>query len=126
MREIKTLSDLKERLQAGFENNEESLEQYGKTYSTQLKAYLIESNLSPKDAECPKGKWEKLDDSVGWYGNKDEDLSNTLFLDSTRNRVWIIYNLMDATESDFFMDKWLERKGLDRCWLSRNHLLHWQ
>ena len=43
MREIKTLDDLKERMQAGFENNEESLEQYGKTYSTQLKAYLIDS-----------------------------------------------------------------------------------
>jgi len=54
MREIKTLNDLKERMQAGFENNEESLEQYGKTYSTQLKAYLIESNLSTKDAGCPE------------------------------------------------------------------------
>jgi hypothetical protein len=126
MREIKTLGDLKERLQAGFENNEESLEIFGKTYSTQLKAYLIESNLSLKDAECPEGKWRKLDDSVGWYGNIDGDLSNTLFLDSTRDRVWIIYSLMDATESDFFIGKWLERKGLDRCWLSRNHLLHWE
>lgn len=126
MREIKTLGDLKERLQAGFENNEESLEQYGKTYSTQLKAYLIESNLSIKDAGCPEGNWQKLDGSVGWYGNKNGDLSNTLFLDSTRNRVWIIYSLMDATESDFFINKWLEKKGLDRCWLSRNHLLHWE
>jgi hypothetical protein len=126
MREIKTLGDLKERLQAGFENNEESLELFGKTYSTQLKAYLIESNLSITDAYCPEGKWQKLDGSVGWYGNKDGDLSNTLFLDSTRDRVWIIYSLMDATESDFFINKWLERKGLDRCWLSRNHLLHWE
>ena len=126
MREIKTLGDLKERLQAGFENNEESLELFGKTYSTQLKAYLIESNLSLKDADCPEGKWQKLDDSVGWYGNKDGDLSNTLFLDTTRDRVWIIYSLMDATESDFFIDKWLGRKGLDRCWLTRNHLMHWE
>ncbi|KAF5414170.1 MAG: hypothetical protein C5S49_07245 [Candidatus Methanogaster sp.] len=46
MREITTLGDLKGRLQAGFENNEESLEEFGKTYSTQLKAYLIESNRS--------------------------------------------------------------------------------
>ncbi len=126
MREIKTLSDLKERLQAGFENNEESLEIFGKTYSTQLKAYLIESNLPLRDASCPEGNWRKLDDSVGWYGNTDGDLSNTLFLDSTRDRVWIIYSLMDARESDFYIENWLKTKGLDRCWLSRNHLLHWE
>ncbi len=126
MREIKTLGDLKERLQAGFDNNEESLELFGKTYSTQLKAYLVESNLTLKEAGCPEGKWEKLDGSVGWYGNIDGNLSNTLFLDSTRERVWIIYSIMGATESDFFMEQWLHRKGLDRCWLSRNHLLHWQ
>jgi hypothetical protein len=93
-------------LQAGFENNEESLEVFSKTYSTQLKAYLIESNhLSPKDAGCPAGVWKKLDDSVGWYVNRDADFSNTFFLDSTRDRVWIVYSLMDASESDlgFFM-----------------------
>lgn len=39
MREITTLGDLKGRLQAGFENNEESLEEFGKIYSTQLKAF---------------------------------------------------------------------------------------
>jgi len=127
MREIRTLGDLKERLQAGFENNEESLELFGKTYSTQLKAYLIESQINPKDADCPQGNWHKLDDSIGWYGNKDGNFPNTLFLDSTRDRVWILYSLMDATESDLFIDKWLEnKKGLDRCWLSRNHLMHWE
>lgn len=125
MREIRTLADLKERLQAGFENNEESLELFGKTYSPHLKAYLIESNLALRDAGCPEGEWRKLDNSVGWYGNKDGDLSNTLFLDSTRDRVWILYSLMDATESDVVVDKWLNRKDLDRCWLSRNHLMHW-
>ncbi len=129
MREIKTLGDLKERLQAGFENNEESLELFGKTYSKQLKAYLIESNLSPENAGCPEGNWQKLDDSVGWYGNKDGNFPSTLFLDSTRERVWILYSLMDATESDLTIDKWINpenRKGLDRCWLSRNHLMHWE
>ena len=129
MLEIKTLGDLKERMQAGFENNEESLEQYGKTYSTQLKAYLIESQLPPNEIVCPDGKWRKLDDSMGWYGNKAGNLPNTLFLDASRNRVWIIYSLMDATESDLIIDKWLvpeNRNRLDRCWLTRNHLMHWE
>ena len=125
MREITTLGDLKGRLQAGFENNEESLEVFGKTYSTQLKAYLIESDQSIVGAGCPIGKWRVLD-STGWYGNQDENLPNTLFLDGTRERVWIIYSMLDAAESDLAIKNWVEsRKGLDRCWLSRKQLLHW-
>jgi len=107
MREITTLGDLKGRLQAGFENNEESLEEFGKTYSTQLKAYLIESNRSVDVAGCPIGKWQGLD-STGWYGNRDKNLSNTLFLDGTRERVWIIYSVLDAAESDLAIKNWVE------------------
>lgn len=125
MREITTIGDLKGRLQAGFENNEESLEEFGKTYSTQLKAYLIESNQSIDVAGCPIGKWQGLD-STGWYRNQDEKLPNTLFLDGTRERVWIVYSILDAAESDLAIKNWVEsRKGLDRCWLSRRQLLHW-
>ena len=116
MRKITTLGDLKGRLQAGFENNEESLEAFGKTYSTQLKAYLIESNQSIDVAGCPIGKWRGLD-STGWYGNQDENLSNTLFPDGTRERVWMICSIPDAGESDLAIKNWVEsRKGLDRCW----------
>lgn len=33
---------------------------------------------------------------------------------------------MDADTSDKLIKKWVSsKKGLDRCWLSRNHLLHW-
>lgn len=89
--QISTLRDLKERLQAGFENNEESLERFGKTYSNQLKAYLIESNNSlPGALRCPAGMWRKLD-SDGWYVNLDDKRPNSLFMDSTRDRVWVIY-----------------------------------
>ena len=65
MREITTLGDLKGRLQAGFENNEESLEEFGKTYSTQLKAYLIESNRSV-DSE----QGENLETRILWQGDQ--------------------------------------------------------
>ena len=126
MRKIITLNDFKERLQAGFDNNEESLEQFGKTHSNQLKAYLIESNQDISAIDCPDGTWESLD-SPGWYTNRGGSAQNTLFLDSTRERVWIIYSILDASESDFAIKRWIENKnGLDRCWLSRKQLLHWE
>jgi hypothetical protein len=75
---------------------------------------------------CPCGKWQKLD-SVDWYVNKGKDFQNTLFLDSTRDRVWIMYSIMGATESDGYVEHWIKSTtGLDNCWLSRNQLLHWE
>src|SRR5512136_2901191 len=101
MRPIHSLRDFKELLQAGFESNEESLEAFGKTYSAQLKAYLIESNKpSPDSIKSPLGSWNRID-PAGWYSNLDAELPNTLFLDATRDRVWILYSLLDATKSDF-------------------------
>jgi hypothetical protein len=127
MRPVHSLRDFKELLQAGFESNEESLEAFGKTYSTQLKAYLIESNNpDPGSIKSPLGPWSKIDAS-GWYLNQDSEFPNTLFLDSTRERVWILYSLLDATESDSIVEKWVRgTNGLDSCWLSRGHLLHWE
>lgn len=114
-------------MQAGFDNNEESLELFGKTYSTQLKAYLLESNhLNLNNIRCPIGNWRKLD-AKGWYGNYGGEFPNTLFLDSTRDRVWIVYSIMEATESDLFIENWTRStKGLDNCWLSRRQLLHFE
>ena len=119
MRSVRSLRDLKELLQAGFESNEESLEAFGKTYSTQLKAYLIESNKpTPDSLGSPLGSWNKID-PAGWYSNQDAELSNTLFLDSTRDRVWILYSLLDATASHFMFENWINNtSGLDKCWLS--------
>ena len=114
-------------LQAGLERNEESLESFGKTYATQLKAYLIESNhLTLNAVGCPLGEWCSLD-VRGWYGNREASSPNSLFLDATRERVWIVYSIMDASESDMYVDKWIKgKKGLDHCWLSRKQLLRWE
>jgi len=127
MRPIHSLRDFKELLQAGFESNEESLEAFGKTYSSQLKAYLIESNKpAPDSIKSPLGPWNKID-PAGWYSNLDAESPNTLFLDSTRDRVWILYSLLDAKESDFMVENWIKNTNdLDNCWLSRGHLLHWE
>jgi hypothetical protein len=125
MKHIQTLQGLKEVLQAGFDDNEALLEQYGQTHITQLKAYLLETNRSIDEVGCPLGRWKSLDAS-GWYINHGSQSPNTLFLDTTRERVWILYTVLDATEADAVTDKWIRNlQGLDRCWLSRNHLLHY-
>jgi len=126
--QIKTLNDLKVKLQSGFDSNEESLVVSGKTYTTHLKAYLIEiNNLTPTQIKSPDGKWKKLEDSTGWYKNISKEKPNSFFLDATRDRVWIIYSMLEANESDFFVDKWIKtNQGVDRCYLTRNHLLHWK
>lgn len=123
---IKTFVDMKHLFQAGFEDNVESLSHFGATYSKQLKAYLIESNLGLSDIHCPKeyGHWKKLD-ADHWHMNEGGHSPGSFFLDSTRKRVWILYSLLDASESDAVVSKWIESiNGLDRCWLSRNQLMH--
>ena len=126
MPRIKTFVEMKHLFQAGFEDNVESLSQFGATYSKQLKAYLLESNLSLSEVHCPKeyGHWKKLD-ADHWYMNEGGHSPGSFFLDSTRKRVWILYSLLDASESDAIVSKWIESiNGLDRCWLSRNQLMH--
>lgn len=125
MGRIQTLQNLKEMLQAGFEDNEALLAQYGQTHLTQLKAYLLETNYPIDEIECPLGSWSSLG-GAGWYINRGGRSPSTLFLDATRKRIWILYTILDATEADAVTDNWVRRiKGLDRCWLSRNHLLHY-
>ncbi len=125
MRRIQTLQALKEMLQAGIEDNEALLRQYGKTHITQLKAYLLETNRSIDEVGCPLGRWRSLD-AGGWYINHGGPSPDTLFLDTTRERVWILYTVLDALEADAVTNTWIrDLKGLDRCWLSRNHLLHY-
>ena len=126
MRKVNTLRSMKEAFQAGFEKNIEMAEDFGTFYENQLKAYLIESNLPPEDVGCPEGRWEGLD-SVGWFINAGGELPGTLFLDATRDRVWIIYSKMEAGLSDSYINSWLMgRKGIDRCWLSRKQLFNWE
>jgi hypothetical protein len=125
MRQIQTLRDIEELFQAGFENDEDTLEQFGKIQATQLKAYLIESNRSLDQIGCPLGAW-RHQDSDNWYANSETYTPNTLFLDTSRGRVWVLYSLLDATKSEEIVNGWIKNtQGLDKCWLSRNHLLHW-
>jgi len=125
---IRTFFEMKNRIQANLEENEESLSPYDKIYSKQLKAYLIESNKIINDINCPAGygRWERLDTS-NWYVNQGGNYPGYLFLDTSRRRVWILYSLLSAEEFDAITEKWLTANiGLDKCWLSRKHLLRWE
>ncbi len=127
---IDTLGGFKERVQAGFDNNEKTLQKYGKYVSTQLKAYLIEVNQNKLDhISCPAGIWRSLDKG-DWYVNVDDNepkYSYSFFLDKNDERVWRIYSILDATTSDDLVDHWVQNnRGLDHCWLTRDMLMHWK
>ena len=122
---VATLAEFKELVQATLENNEVSLHAFGKTLKTQLKAYLIESNVpSPANLPVPRGgTWAQID-PAGWYVARGQAARDSLFLDTTSGRVWKLYSLLEANESDAVADDWVEdTKGLDHAWLSRGQLL---
>ncbi|WOX55328.1 hypothetical protein R6Y95_07605 [Methanoculleus palmolei] len=123
---IHDLYDLRTWLQAGLDDNRETTG-YGAARSPQLKAYLLESNSgSLADFGCPLGRWDTLD-RKGWYINRGGTSPYSIFLDKTRSRVWILYSVLGVKESDALVEKWVrENVGLDRCWLSRQQLLHWE
>lgn len=124
MRLIGDVRDFKELLQGHFDENEASLDRYGQTSVKQVKAYLIESNRHITDIHPPFGIIKKLADSC-WYRCDDQEHPNSLFIDTSRGRIWIVYCLLDAHISDHLITKWIgENTGLDRCWMTRPHLMH--
>lgn len=127
MPRIHDLYDLRTRLQAGLDDDREVLSGYGATRSPRLKAYLLESNSrSLDDFGCPLGRWDTLNQK-GWYINRGGAYPECIFLDMTHPRVWILYSVLGIRESDAIVEKWVkENIGLDRCWLSRQQLLHWE
>jgi hypothetical protein len=127
MAHIHTFNDLKGMLQAGFEDNVESMRAFGISRFTQLKGFLIESNrhITELPPPSPYGSWRKLDSSE-WYINDGGESPETLLIDTSRDRVWVLYSLLGANESNIVISKWMtDNIGLDRCWLSRNQLMHY-
>ncbi len=124
---IETLRDVKKYIQAALEGNEESLQAFGKTYLAQLKCYLVESaGQDARRVGCPSGAWFPLD-APDWYVNEENGQNGSLFLDTSQGRVWRLYSLLDAVESDGLVEKWVRNTvGLDYCWLSRYHMLRWE
>ncbi len=128
MPRISTLREFKGLVQANLERNEESLQAFGKTSRIQLKAYLIESTLRHQDRmpQLPESQWTPLDAS-GWFTASGGLADGDVFLDASSERVWRLYSLLDAKESDGLVDAWISKsRGLDYCWLSRRQLLGWE
>lgn len=127
MSRIQTFKDVTRLFQANLESDARVLDEAGFEYETQLKAYLIESSFAdPSDTGSPLGSWRKAD-IPGWYIAVTDSEPHTFVLDTTSGRVWKLYSLLDATQSDALVAKWIAvRKGLDRCWLTRGQLLHWE
>lgn len=127
MHKVSDFQGFREKVQACLEKNEESMAAYGENHSTQLKAYLVETNNKFSGTECPDGgRWTKLD-ADGWYVNHLGNNPYSLFLDASRERVWIVYSLLDAESTKKIIGSWItESQGLDNCWLSRRQLLQWE
>jgi len=123
MSKINTLNDIKELIQAGFDDNEGTLSRYDKYSKPQLKAYLIESNQKKIDNfTSSHGIWRKLT-SPDWYILDSNEYHNSIFINTSGERVWTLFNVENAKESDIFVEKWIDNNiGLDRCWLSRGYL----
>lgn len=120
------MDEFKKLVQYGLDANESSLKEKKKYAFNQLKAYLIESNIEVEDYRAPDGEWKRLG-STEWYVNTSGNYPYKLYLDTGLKRVWILYSLLEAKNSDKIIKNWIDsRKGLDNCWLSRKHLLHWE
>ena len=125
---VRSFLDFKTMIQASLEKNEEYLERVGRTATTQLKAYLIESNISDiGKISCPLGNWRMLEGSHDWYTNEADNDSYSFFLDTSGQRVWRLYSLRGVSDSDILVDKWIKNgRGLDYCWLSRSQMLSFE
>jgi hypothetical protein len=118
------LKEFKEHVQGTFDSNDESLQRYGETYSPQLKTYLIETNHAKPD-KVPFAEWKSFPEK-GWFGAQDKEGADWV-LDASQPRVWRLFSLSRAEQSDKQVDAWLNaHEGLDYCWLTRPYLLAWQ
>ncbi len=126
MASIQTVTDLKQRFQDVFDKNEESVSLFGEMSNIQLKVYLVENSGRISGPPALAGRWRPLESS-GWYVAEESDEPETLFIDASADRVWRVFSLLRAYDSDTLVEGWLKANpGLDSCWLQRAHLMHWQ
>lgn len=123
---IKTLTDVKHRFQDVFDKNEETVSLFGEYSSVQLKVYLVENSGQLRTPPpLMRGTWSSID-TKGWYIADGLDHPETFFLDASGDRVWRVFSLLRANDSDTVLENWLKAShGLDSCWLQRSQLLLW-
>ncbi len=97
-----------------------------KTIPLSLRLILSRQINKLSETACPDGKWRKLD-AEDWYVNQFGNNPYSLFLDSSRERVWIIYSLLDSENTKQILNNWIINcQGFDNCWLARRQLLQWE
>lgn len=125
MKTIESLSEMKLLFQHIFDRNDQSLEDYGKTFESQLKTYLVESTGTTRDVLNGLSAWKRLD-TPNWYAATDIEYQNKLFADVSEDGVFRIFSFLDAGRSDEVVKSWIENnRGLDYCWLTKSQLFAW-
>ncbi len=123
--QVESLTDFKSHLQHILDRNTKSLKAFGETHATQIKTYLIESNAKIVDLPLLGSTWRKME-TKGWYSSEGGKHGGQFFLDSNGKRVWRLFSTAKADSSDGLVQRWMQAsRGLDACWLPREHLLHW-
>ncbi len=116
---------MKSLFQNVFERNEDSLEEYGKTFESQLKTYLVECTGVPRSVLQSLSTWQPLD-TPNWYVATSTEFKNKIFADFSDEGVLRIFSFLDAAKSDSVIEGWVEAtRGLDFCWLTKGQLFAW-
>ena len=123
---VGTFREFQNQVQSVLDNNEDALQAYGITPEVQLKTYLIESPIRVGDAVAHIGQARPLD-VPHWYRVDGVDQSGVLFIENSLGRVWRVFSLLPASDSDALIERWIRAThGLDYCWLSRPQLMRWE
>lgn len=123
---VRSLSDFKILLQGALQGTEDSYDELREGRTPAIKTYLIETNR-PVSAISPIGtNWRSID-SMGWYAAEGRGIEGNVFLDATSPRVWRVFSLQNAAQSDALVRGWIDgNHGLDDCWISRKQMLAWE
>ena len=86
---------------------------------TNLKSYLIESNLPEPPKITNFDNWKSIGHK--WYISQNN--KNQFFIaDCSDERIWILYTISHVSDMDLAIKQWIsDNIGLDRCWLTKNN-----
>lgn len=84
-----------------------------------LKSYLIESNLTNPPKFNNYTEWEPI--GHNWYVCYNQK-GKFIVADCSDSRIWILYSLTKVLDMDKLIKQWVDdNNGLDRCWFSKNN-----
>lgn len=100
-----------------LENNRNRYLKYNKLSKPQIKTYLVESNTDISKLILPEGYKIQKTESQDFFRLNTEKIENAGFVETSRQRIWKIYSMMDSKKSDDFIRKLVNNtRKLDNCW----------